>query len=190
MAEADHLGGFTLYVKDGKLTHTYSMMGVFIFKQVAEEDLPSGQVTVRMEFAADAPKPATGGEVTLFINDRPVGHGRMDHTVPVRFSGYAGMDIGRDNGGVVDLSYEDQAPFAFTGTVKKVVFDIKPHLTTADECRAPRGRPTRPSGRRAVELRTRGALMHFRDETTNVLIGGYLSETGRTRGLRRGAELR
>ena len=43
------------------------------------------------------------------------------------------MDIGRDNGGVVDLSYEDQAPFAFTGTVKKVVFDIKPHLTTEDE---------------------------------------------------------
>ncbi len=32
--------------------------------------------------------------------------------------------------------------------------------------------------------------MHFRDETTNVLIGGYLSETGRTRGLRGGAELR
>ena len=28
VAEADHLGGFTLYVKDGKLTHTYSMMGV------------------------------------------------------------------------------------------------------------------------------------------------------------------
>ena len=31
VAEADHLGGFTLYVKDGKLTHTYSMMGVFVF---------------------------------------------------------------------------------------------------------------------------------------------------------------
>ena len=86
VAEADHLGGFTLYVKDGKLTHTYSMMGVFVFKQVAEEDLPSGEVTVRMEFAADEAKPATGGEVTLFIDDRPVGKGRMDHTVPIRFS--------------------------------------------------------------------------------------------------------
>ena len=87
VAEADHLGGFTLYVKDGKLTHTYSMMGVSFFKQVAEEDLPSGEVTVRMEFAADEAKPATGGEVTLFIDDRPVGKGRMDHTVPIRFSG-------------------------------------------------------------------------------------------------------
>jgi arylsulfatase len=133
VAEADHLGGFTLYVKDGKLTHTYSMMGVFIFRQEAEENLPSGDVTVRMEFAADGATPATGGEVTLYIDDRPVGKGRMDHTVPVRFSGYAGMDIGRDNGGVVDPSYEADKPFAFTGTVKKVVFDLKPHLSAQDE---------------------------------------------------------
>ena len=55
VAEADHLGGFTLYVKDGRLTHTYSMVGVFIFTQVAEEDLPTGAVEVRMEFKADAP---------------------------------------------------------------------------------------------------------------------------------------
>jgi arylsulfatase len=133
VAESDHLGGFTLYVKDGKLTHTYSMMGVFVFKQVSEEDLPTGEITVRMEFDADEAKPATGGEVTLYIDDRPVGKGRMDHTVPIRFSAYAGMDIGRDNGGVVDLAYEDRKPFAFTGTVKKVVFDIKPHLSDQDE---------------------------------------------------------
>jgi arylsulfatase len=36
------------------------------------------------------------------------------------------MDVGRDNGGVVDLAYEDRAPYAFTGTVNKVVFDLKP----------------------------------------------------------------
>ncbi len=132
VAEADHLGGFSLFVDDGKLTHTYSMMGVFVFRQQAEEPLPEGEVSVRMEFAADAAKPATGGEVTLFINDRPVGKGRMEHTVPVRFSGYAGMDIGRDNGGVVDRSYEDRKPFAFTGTIKKVVFDVNPHASTED----------------------------------------------------------
>ncbi len=133
VAEADHLGGFSLYVKNGRLTHTYSMMGVFVFRQVADEELPSGEVTVRMEFLADDATPATGGDVTLFVNDRQVGKGRMDHTVPIRFSGYAGMDIGRDNGGVVDPDYEDKKPFAFTGTVKKVVFDISPHLTDQDE---------------------------------------------------------
>jgi arylsulfatase A-like enzyme len=133
VAEADHLGGFSLFVQDGKLTHTYSMMGVFIFKQIADETLPTGDVSVSMVFDADGAKPATGGEVTLLINDRPVGSGRMDHTVPIRFSGYSGMDIGRDNGGVVDLSYEHKKPFAFTGTIKKVVFDLKPHLSDEDE---------------------------------------------------------
>ena len=133
VAEADHLGGFSLFVDDGKLTHTYSMMGVFVFRQRAEEPLPEGEVTVRMQFDADAAKPATGGEVTLFIDERPVGTGRMDHTVPIRFSGYAGMDIGRDNGGVVDLGYENRKPFAFTGTIKKVTFDVNPHPSAEDE---------------------------------------------------------
>ncbi len=42
------------------------------------------------------------------------------------------MDIGRDNGLVVDLDYEDKAPYAFTGTVKEVVFDLAP-ATHQDE---------------------------------------------------------
>jgi len=42
------------------------------------------------------------------------------------YTTYAAMDIGRDNGGVVDLDYEDKAPYAFTGTVKEVVFDLHP----------------------------------------------------------------
>jgi arylsulfatase len=133
VAEADHLGGFSLFVDDGKLTHTYSMMGVFVFRQQAEGPLPAGDVNVRMEFAADAPTPATGGEVTLLVDGKPVGGGRMDHTVPIRFSAYAGMDVGRDNGGVVDLGYEDRKPFAFTGTIKKVVFDVAPHPSSGDE---------------------------------------------------------
>ena len=60
----------------------------------------------------------------------------MDHTVPMRFSGYAGMDIGLDNGAVVDRSYASKAPFPFNGTVRKVVFDIKPHLEGEAELHA------------------------------------------------------
>ena len=41
----------------------------------------------------------------------------------------------RDNGLVVDLEYESKAPYAFTGTVKQVVFDLKP-VTSHDEERA------------------------------------------------------
>ena len=133
VAEADHLGGFSLFVEGGKLRHTYSMMGVQVYRQESDTPLPAGEVTVRLEFHADAAQPATGGDIRLFANGQEIGKGRMDRTVPLRFSGYAGMDIGRDNGGVVDRDYANRAPFAFTGTVKKVIFDIKPHLTSEDE---------------------------------------------------------
>ena len=132
VAEADHLGGFSLFVQDGKLKHTYSMLGVLEYTQAAETSLPEGDVNIEMVFAADAPKPATGGEVTLLVNGEPVASGRMEHTVPGRFSGYSGMDIGRDNGLVVDLSYADKAPFAFTGEIKQVVFDVAPHMSDED----------------------------------------------------------
>jgi hypothetical protein len=36
------------------------------------------------------------------------------------------MDIGRDNGEVVSPTYKAKAPFAFTGKIGKVVFDLNP----------------------------------------------------------------
>ena len=81
---------------------------------------------------AEREQPRALGLVTLWANDKLIGEGKMPHTVPVAFSSYAGMDIGRDNGLVVDLSYEDKAPYPFTGTVKRVTFDLKP-ATHEDE---------------------------------------------------------
>jgi hypothetical protein len=51
----------------------------------------------------------------------------------MRFSAYAGMDVACDRGLPVDRSYADKSPFAFTGKVKQVVFDLQPHPETADE---------------------------------------------------------
>jgi hypothetical protein len=132
VAEADHLGGFALFVEDGRLRHTYSLMGVHVHRQAADVALPVGNVNVRLEFAADAARPGTGGEATLFVDGKPVGGGRMEQTVPFRFSGYAGMDVGRDNGLPVDRDYADRSPFPSTGTIRKVVFDVDPILTEED----------------------------------------------------------
>ena len=127
VAMADFIGGFGLWVNDaGNLCHTYSLLGVETYKQVSSTPLPTGDVKVRMLFEATEHKPGTGGHVSLFINDEQVGEGDMPRTVPVTFTSYSGMDIGRDNGLVVDRAYEDKAPYAFTGTVKRVVFDIQP----------------------------------------------------------------
>ena len=129
LAAFDHLGGFALYVQDGKLKHHYSMLGAMEFTQESATSIPTGDVNVELVFAADEPKPATGGEVTLHVNGQQVANGRMEHTVPSRFSFYAGMDIGSDNGHVVDLSYAGKAPYRFTGEIKQVTFDVAPDLT-------------------------------------------------------------
>jgi hypothetical protein len=127
VAESDDMGGFALFLQDGKLKHTYSNMGVEVYRQQSTEAVPTGDVTVQVRFDADALKPGTGGDVTLWANHEKIGEGRMERTVPLRFSGYAGMDISRDNGLPVDReAYGDKSPYAFTGTVKKVVFDLKP----------------------------------------------------------------
>ena len=133
VANADFIGGFTLWVDDqGLLHHTYSFLGIETYKQVSREKLPTGDVSVKMLFEADEPKPGAGGKVTLWANGKQIGDGRLEHTVPIAFTSYSGMDIGRDNGLVVDLPYESKAPYAFTGTVKNVVFDLKPEHQEAE----------------------------------------------------------
>jgi hypothetical protein len=134
VAFADFIGGFSLWVDhEGHLNHTYQFLGVDTYKQTSTEPLPAGDVTVRMLFEADQPKPGSGGKVTLWANDQQIGEGTMPRTVSMLYTTYAGMDIGRDNGGVVDLDYEDKAPYAFTGTIKKVVFDLKPSTHEAEK---------------------------------------------------------
>lgn len=128
VANADFIGGFGLWVDEGGLLHhTYSFLGVETYRQSSTEAIPTGEVTVTMQFEADQAKPGTGGQVTLLANGRAIGAGRMPRTVPIAFSTYAGMDIGRDNGLVVDRQYEAKAPYAFTGTVHQVVFNLQPH---------------------------------------------------------------
>ena len=127
VAEADEMGGFSLWVdENGLLHHSYSMMGVERYEQVSNGPIPTGKVLVRMLFDADRQERSAGGTVSLYANDEKIGEGRIEKTVGVRFSAYAGLDIGRDNGLPVDRAYADKSPYAFTGTVKKVVFDLKP----------------------------------------------------------------
>jgi arylsulfatase len=133
VANADFIGGYGLWVdEEGRLNHTYSFLGVETYKQRSNEPLPTGDVRVRMLFEADETKPGTAGTVSLWANDRKIGEGRIDRTVPLGFTSYGGMDIGRDNGLVVDLAYEDRAPYPFSGTVRTVTFDLQPTIQ-ADE---------------------------------------------------------
>ena len=125
VAESDVMGGFSLYVQDSRPRYTYSFLGVKLETLTATEDLPTGKVRLLYEFTADEPgKPATGGRGRLFVNDKQVGENHLERTVPLRFTTYAGMDIGKDNGEPVSPTYRARSPFAFTGKIEEVVFDL------------------------------------------------------------------
>lgn len=128
VANSSFLGGFSLYVMGGKLRYTYSFLGLKVDDLEASEALPEGKVKVRYEFTADAPNQlATGGTQRLFVDGRQVAEGKLEHSVPMRFSGYAGLDVGRDNGLPVSPHwlYYLRRPFPFEGTIERVAFDLK-----------------------------------------------------------------
>jgi arylsulfatase len=127
VANASFLGGFSLYVEGGRLRYTYSFLGLEIEHLVASERLGEGRRRVRYEFTADEPgKPATGGKQRLLVDGSTVAEGRLEHTVPLRFTAYAGLDLGRDNGLPVSPGkvYYLRAPFAYGGRIEKVVFEL------------------------------------------------------------------
>jgi arylsulfatase len=65
------------------------------------------------------------------VNDKKVGDGRVEKTVPVRFSADETFDIGMDTGSPVSADYE--SPFPFTGTLKKVEIDLAPANLSAED---------------------------------------------------------
>jgi len=79
ITEADEMGGFAHWVDgDGKLHRTYSTMAVHQYRQVSTQPLPTGEVSVRMQFVAGKPRPGTGGTVSVWANGQQIGDGRME----------------------------------------------------------------------------------------------------------------
>ena len=120
--------GYALYVMDGVLTYDYNFFGKEISRVSSKEKMPTGEVEIVMEYKQLPFKPfvdLTGGPVELFVNGKSVGKGEVKSAVPVRFSATETLDIGRDNGAPVSPAYREKLPFAFTGTIKTVQFDLK-----------------------------------------------------------------
>ena len=70
LANADFIGGFALWVDDqSSLNHSYSFLGVERYRQTSDVQVPAGKVKLKMVFEADAPKPGSGGAVTLWADD-------------------------------------------------------------------------------------------------------------------------
>src|SRR4029079_6245013 len=96
IAQGGAFSGWALYLNEGRPTYCYNMFGVQRTKIAGDGDVPSGTHQVRMEFAYDGGGLAKGGAVTLFVDGRKVGEGRLNATIPMMFSGDETCDVGAD----------------------------------------------------------------------------------------------
>ncbi|WKZ14795.1 MAG: arylsulfatase [Candidatus Jettenia caeni] len=131
-AEGGVVGGYTLYIKDGRPTYEYNYVTQVRYKVTGSEVMAPGPNTIRMEFSYDGGGLGRGGTVTLFVNDKKVGEGRIEKTGWGRFSADETFDIGEDTGSPVSADYA--SPNRFTGTLKKVEIDTQPmNLSAVDK---------------------------------------------------------
>src|SRR5204863_8700882 len=116
-------GGWGLYIQQGKLVGLHSYIALDRYRVVSSEPLPTGKVTLAMDFKSDGGGMAKGGTMTLTANGRKIGEGRVEKTTPFKYSLYEGQDVGEDSGSPIDFSYTP--PFKLTGKLDRVTVELK-----------------------------------------------------------------
>jgi arylsulfatase len=131
IAQGGNIGGWSLYAKDGKLKYCYNLLGIQYFYAESDKPLPKGEHQVRMEFDYDGGAPGKGGAVSLYVDGKKVGEGRVESTAAVIFSADDGCDVGCDTGAPVSPDYGARGN-AFNGVVKGVQIAIADDAKSAD----------------------------------------------------------
>jgi arylsulfatase len=128
--------GWGLLLVDGKpeFDYAFSNQPQHKYRVASKEKLAAGKHTITFDFNYDGPGMGKGGTGALFVDGKQVAQGKIERTVPVRFSGDETMDVGEDTGTPVVEDYAAKMPFKFTGDLKKVVIKLgKSGLTANDE---------------------------------------------------------
>jgi arylsulfatase A-like enzyme len=121
--------GYSLYVKDGRVSYDYNFFGKSTYNITSNKPLPRGDVEIVMRYEQLPFRPfveTKGGTAELFINGESVGRANIENVAPVRFSATESLDIGMDLGAPASRAYHDKTPFAFTGTIRTVEFEVAP----------------------------------------------------------------
>ncbi len=130
VAQGGSIGGWSLYVKDGKPRYCYNLLGVQRFYVESDRELPPGTHQVRMEFAYAGGGLGKGGTVTLLVDGQPVGKGDVAATAAMIFSADDTCDVGMEGGALVAEDYP--VPNNFTGEINWVEIDVAEAAEDAD----------------------------------------------------------
>jgi arylsulfatase A-like enzyme len=136
IAQGGNIGGWCLYAKGGKLKYCYNLLGVRYFYVEANSALPTGDHQVRMEFAYEGGGLGKGGTVTLYVDGKKVGEGKVEATAAMIFSADDGCDVGADTGSPVSQDYGPRGN-EFSGRVKGVQIAIADAAENSDHLVSP-----------------------------------------------------
>ena len=136
IAMGGNTSGWSLYAKDGKLKHCYNFLGINLYFAEGTQTIPAGTHQVRMEFKYDGGGLAKGGTVSLYVDGKKDGEGRIDMTMSMAISLDETCDIGKEGGSPVSPDYGPHDN-AFSGEVNWVQIDLEKddhdHLISPEE---------------------------------------------------------
>jgi arylsulfatase A-like enzyme len=128
-------GGWGLLIQDSKPQFVYALSNQpqHKFRVASDQPIAAGNHVVRFRFNYDGGGIGKGATGTLFVDGKPVAEGRIPETIRARFSLDETFDVGEDTGTPIVEDYADKMPFAFTGTLKKLVIVLEPEKLTEEE---------------------------------------------------------
>jgi len=125
VTQGGRFSGYGLYLKDGKPTFTMNLLDIERPKWQGADALPAGKHTIVFDWKMDPQglAVARGGTGTLSVNGKQVAQKSLPKTLPFIWAWDETFDVGLDTGTSVD-DKDYQVPFAFTGKLGKLVFDL------------------------------------------------------------------
>jgi len=136
VAQGGNIGGWSLYAKGGKLKYCYNLLGIDYFYAESASALPAGDHQVRMEFAYAGGGLGKGGAVSLYLDGKKVGEGKVGATAAMIFSADDGCDVGVDTGSPVSPDYGARGN-EFNGVVKGIQLAIAEDAVSVDHLVSP-----------------------------------------------------
>jgi arylsulfatase len=135
LSQGTAAGGYSFYVKDGKLRYVHNYVGRQLLEVESEDVVPAGKHALRFEFEPTGqPDLAQGkgapGRMQLYVDGSLVGNAEAPLTTPFMFNPGA-LTCGANPGSPVTPDYE--GPFEFTGTLHSVTVDVSGELIVDHE---------------------------------------------------------
>jgi arylsulfatase len=125
IAQAGRFGGWSLYMKGGRVHHVHNYGGLERTTVSSNAALAPGRHTVRYEFAHDGGPPGSGGTSRLFVDGQASGEAKVPRLMPFAYSADEGADVGLDSETPVTEEYV-QGRNRFTGRIQQVTVETKP----------------------------------------------------------------